>query len=97
MSKFEVAVGNEFQINAVDVPSASTIKATSDAAVQIEEAKARRRLAYIVVVATVGALFGAAAADCYAGRDSWGAVVAVWGVTGPLCAAVLAYYFGKSR
>lgn len=95
MSKYKVTIGNEFQIDAVDVPSKGTIDAVSLAAHQLAETKTRRMLAYAIVGATAGALAIAAYIDASGHSGTWQATVGVWTAAGFPLGCVLGHYFAK--
>lgn len=97
MSRYDVTIGKDFQIAAMDVPSAGMIKAVSQAAEQAADSRTRRTLAYSILGATAVALAAAAVSDHFGNHGTWYATIAVWSATGPLCGGVLAHYFGRRR
>jgi hypothetical protein len=93
MGRYRVVIGDEFEVDAVDVTDAEVVVEAANAAERLEDAKLRRLLAPGILAACALALLVAAAIGIFDG--TFNEIGAVWDAVALPLGAILATYFAK--
>lgn len=97
MGKYNVTIGDEFEIASAKMPSEKVIEAATEAAIKIRDTKTRSILAIFVAIGAIAALVVAAGVDLNIHPGIWTATEGVWAAIGFPLGALLVYYFTRDR